>query len=502
MTFETQRFRKISSLGWLLTACFIAMTFVPRSLDNYMFVDGLAYASIARNMAEGAGSFWRPYFADSFWLTYNHSCGFFCEHPPLMFGMQAALFRLLGDSTLVENLYNLLVLLASLFLISGIWRMLFRDHAGFRIQTWLPVLMWYGLRVVWWSMPNNLLDSTMAVFCLAAVHLQLKAFHSSRPAGYLLLSATMVVCAAMTKGPVGLYPVAFPLIYGLVYERDNLITALLRSVSVFAISALLIGGILLYPPAWFLLSNYFEGQIIAALSGQRERVREDWTAHFYLLRLLLTNILPHLAVVGGLLLLRKPRKIKDLVPPHARYAATLAAITTGLILLPMLASVKQGDYYLMPALPFVGLCFGAVAVQLVQVTFERFPGHFQSVVAAVSVALLSVMVYKSTHPESDRIAEISTELTRVVPPRSKVFLPPAVSMYAQIQTPFQRYAKLSIAFDPAQTRYLYFDFLDQKALDTLQKHGAFRLVHLSHGAAVAVRDSLPGPLKSRSAQLR
>src|SRR5215217_4869105 len=102
--------------GWLLTVCFISLTFIPRSFDHVLFVDGLAYAAISRNMALGLGSFWEPYFADSFWLPYNR-CAFFCEHPPLMFGMESLLFRILGESLAVENIYNLLVLLASILLI-------------------------------------------------------------------------------------------------------------------------------------------------------------------------------------------------------------------------------------------------------------------------------------------------------------------------------------------------------------------------------------------------
>ncbi|UCD81165.1 MAG: hypothetical protein JSW26_06980 [Desulfobacterales bacterium] len=40
--------------------------------------DGIEYASVARNMAEGRGSLWRPYFSDTFGKLYR-------EHPPLIY---------------------------------------------------------------------------------------------------------------------------------------------------------------------------------------------------------------------------------------------------------------------------------------------------------------------------------------------------------------------------------------------------------------------------------
>jgi hypothetical protein len=88
-----------------------------------MFMDGVKYAAISRNMAEGIGSFWRPFFAHSFWLPYDNG-PYFSGHPPLQFGLQALLFRLLGDTPVVENVYNLLILTTHIGLIAGIWKQL------------------------------------------------------------------------------------------------------------------------------------------------------------------------------------------------------------------------------------------------------------------------------------------------------------------------------------------------------------------------------------------
>ena len=44
----------------LLTFAVCAAATVPRVTHRGMFVDGVTYASIARNLAEGHGSFWSP----------------------------------------------------------------------------------------------------------------------------------------------------------------------------------------------------------------------------------------------------------------------------------------------------------------------------------------------------------------------------------------------------------------------------------------------------------
>ncbi|MDR1182885.1 MAG: hypothetical protein LBL13_13005, partial [Bacteroidales bacterium] len=53
----------------------------PHALSDGMFMDGLIYSTIAKNMANGLCSFWEPHFT-----TTCHAN--FYEHPPLAFGLQ------------------------------------------------------------------------------------------------------------------------------------------------------------------------------------------------------------------------------------------------------------------------------------------------------------------------------------------------------------------------------------------------------------------------------
>jgi hypothetical protein len=474
--------------GWLLTICFIGMTFIPRSFDHVLFIDGLAYAAISRNMASGQGTFWEPHFADSFWLPFNH-CSFFCEHPPLMFGIQSLLFKIFGDTTAVENSYNTIILLASMWLIFCIWQKLFEHNSQIREHAWLPILLWYGLRIVWWSVPNNLLDTTMAVFCIGSCYFQLTAITSRKlQVGRWLLSGIMLVFACMTKGPVGIFPLAFPAIYSLVYGKIFFKPALSGTLILLAGFLSLMLLILQYPPAHYFLSHYFEGQVMAALLKKREKVANDWTAHFYLVKLLFTNIVPHLVVLLGLLGANFYGKLKPRISSQTKNVCFLTFLLTISVVFPMLASVKQGDYYLMPALPFVGLFFAACMIELLLPITLKFSFLTRLSFSILAVLAVIMMVYKLTYPETDRLFDISKKLSEYVPPNSKIYLPDKISNNAAIHTSFQRYNRLSIAYDPKNTKYLYFDDSKEMMLDSIKQTSMYKIIDLGVNATLAIKN--------------
>jgi len=493
MNFNTDRYSQgpkeyTKNLGWLLTICFIGMTFIPRSFDNVLFMDGLAYAAISRNMALGQGTFWEPHFADSFWLPFNN-CSFFCEHPPWMFGLESLLFRILGDTTAVENIYNTIILLASMWLIFSIWQKMFEHNSQVRAQAWLPILLWYGLRIVWWSMPNNLLDTTMAVFCLCSCYFQLIAITGKKfKPVYWLFSAVMVFFACMTKGPVGIFPLAFPAIYSLVYGKGYFKTAIYGTLTVLTAFLSLMVLILQYPPANYFLNNYFQGQVMAALMQKREKVSNDWTAHFHLLRLLLINIIPHLLMLLGISGANFYYKLGQKISLQTKKVCLLTCLLTTSVVLPMLTSVKQGDHYLMPALPFVGLFFAACSIELLLPITSKFTFATRISFSILSLIFVISMTYKLVNPETDHMFDISKRLSEYVMPNSKIYLPHKISNYPEIHTSFQRYSRLSIAYNPKDAKYLFFDDSNDIMLDSIKHTSAYQIIDLGVNATLAIHN--------------
>ena len=75
----------------------VALT-VPRMTARGMFGDGLLYATMARNMSVGVGSFWKPALSATSYIE-------FYEHPPLGLALQSLAFRAFGDHFAVERVY-------------------------------------------------------------------------------------------------------------------------------------------------------------------------------------------------------------------------------------------------------------------------------------------------------------------------------------------------------------------------------------------------------------
>ena len=82
---------------FLTIAVFAAAT-LPRLAQRGMFVDGVTYASIARNLAEGRGTFWTPFYTDTLYPQFH-------QHPALGLWLQSLWFRALGDHLIVERAY-------------------------------------------------------------------------------------------------------------------------------------------------------------------------------------------------------------------------------------------------------------------------------------------------------------------------------------------------------------------------------------------------------------
>ena len=66
----------VRQLGWWLALLVAAGFLLPRLASWGTYVDGTLYATIARNMAEGRGASWDPFYTE---CIHQH----FSDHPPL-----------------------------------------------------------------------------------------------------------------------------------------------------------------------------------------------------------------------------------------------------------------------------------------------------------------------------------------------------------------------------------------------------------------------------------
>ncbi|OHB82743.1 MAG: hypothetical protein A2V98_16225 [Planctomycetes bacterium RBG_16_64_12] len=334
--------------GWAAVLFLIAAVLLPQLACWGMFVDGVTYATISRNLALGIGTWWEPCYTETLGATFH-------EHPPLVFVIQSLFFRVLGEHYLVEKAYSLATMLATLALIPPIWRILASSDPLLRKDSWLPVLLWILIPDWNWAYKSNLLENTTGFFCLLAFLLTLRASGARSVVGeatWSAVSATAIVAALLSKGPVGLFPLAAAPIIGLALARGELRRGIRITCFTVAGVALLMAALISCEPVRVSLHQYVAQQLLPALSGQRH-AGSRWLVPTTLLEALT----PMLVLLVLTLLVAKRHKrlglVRRAMPPAL--ACWLVGLSASL---PMMVSEKIRAFYLVPSYPYFALGTG------------------------------------------------------------------------------------------------------------------------------------------------
>ncbi len=310
----------------LIFSLLILMLPVSYRLFSYgLFFDGLTYASISRNLAEGVGTFFKPVYT----LTLgNPSYG----HLPMAFWFSSIFFKVFPDNPLLERYISV-----SLGVISLIFLYLWANKVS--KTRWL----WIGTLILTthfpWAISNNILE----VFVLFWTSISLLILNYSFRGPILpFLAGFFMFLSFMTKGPVGLFVILYPIFYGLLNERK--VEEILR------VYFFLLLGFLL--PFLFLLSfgdfrvylwEFLNGQIFAGIMGKRELA----PTRFYILIRLALEISPLI-----LLLILRLSFMRSVTLTKGFWLSLSLAISSSL---PFVISLKQMPFYIVPSLPFFAL---------------------------------------------------------------------------------------------------------------------------------------------------
>ncbi len=337
---------------WLLLIGITLILLSNSLLTEGMFLDGVTYASISRNMAEGQGTFWNPHYTLTLYPEFR-------QHPPLALGLEALFFKALGDHLWVEKLYSVLAFLITGWLIALIWK---RSTNNIRLA-WLPLLFWLAIPIVSWSATNNLLENTMSAFVLLSVYLMIISYQRNHKF-WLVLSAVTLLLAFLCKGFTGLFPLVFPILYCAFDSKrkwiqgpiDSLI--LLLSIAVFA-------GImfLAFPPSLPYLKDYFQLQVIGG--GLHEATV---ATRFSIVSDMMQQLLIPLIIALALVICKAKNKVNNKVFefPLDKTRFFIFLITGLLGVLPIMVSVKQRDFYMLAAMPFFALACGHLTLSMVK----------------------------------------------------------------------------------------------------------------------------------------
>ncbi|MGI6291011.1 MAG: ArnT family glycosyltransferase [Bacteroidales bacterium] len=416
----------------------------PSLLSDGMFLDGLLYAVISKNLANGIGDFWHLH------LTKTLSPIFF-EHPPLAFGLQSLFFKILGDSIFVEKLYSFLTYVVTGIIIVKIWKKLIVNNSN---QTaWLPLLLWITIPLVFWAIPNNMLENTMMIFTSLSVLFILKSFENRRFL-YLFLAGLSLFGAFLCKGFVGLFTFSF-IFWIFIIKRNINFKRFFIDTSVLFFSALLPLIVLYFavPESIDNILAYINKQVV----GSVQNVQTVETRFFILIRLFLELIPMFLLII---LLVAFTFKVKFSNSNIKWFWVFLLLGLSGVI--PIMISMKQRGFYILATFPLFSIAFALLIVERVDYLMKKIntKGVKFKIYKYASILIfaigVSLVLYNSNKigRDKDKIEDVHS-VGDIVSKNTIIAIEPKIRTDWSLHGYFARYYSISLNHNvSANEKYL------------------------------------------------
>lgn len=397
--------RPLLSVLWLALAIVFCLHVVSRLVEQSMLLDGTIYAAIARNFAAGEGSWWHLHFSNTLFP-------FFTEHPPLLIWLEAIGFGLFGDTIAVEKGFSCLTALVNGIILLGIWRQLNRGHSVYRDLGVVALILTLVSGRIGAALANGLIENLLMIFTSLAVLLILTAYGSAAKAGRVL-RGSLIVCAGLatvlallTKGPVGLFPIAVPAIYWAVFRVPPLLSVVVDTAILVVVIVGSVAALMLFDAPHQYVVRYASDQLFSSLSGARGNYGGGWKALIMLLSMMIYAL--SLAGVFGLISLyvgpRRPAGA-DSSAPLARNGIFLFVVGLAASL-PLFVSPRISSFYFNPSLEYFATALACVCLPSVLNVLQRLDARslrrLQLVLCAGVAASLVLVVAHVGRPGRDR----------------------------------------------------------------------------------------------------
>jgi len=434
INFQTLPFYIFASAIFLLIVC-------QDLLSNGMFLDGLIYSTVSKNLSQGIGTFWNPHFTATCIPDFH-------EHPPLAFGLQSVFFFLFGESRFVDRSYSIFTLIITGSLILEIWKTL-----GFK-NGWIPLLIWLITPTVFWTSYNNLLENTLTIFTCLSILFYLKN-QENRKFYFIVLSGLMLAFGFLTKGFVAFFPWTFPFLLWLFLRDRSFGRMFLDSFWIFFFTiAPLILLILLSPVARLSLHIYISNQVIESI---RHIVTVD--SRFDIVKRLFSDIAPVAVLCMSLILIGRTRRIPVVFSTENTKKA-LVFVSVGLTgVLPIMVSMKQSGFYILPTYPLfsIGACilmYPFIDSLLVRIDYGSKGFKFFKLFACMLFSLgifLSLWYSVGFSRDKDKIKDTYSVLT-VIPEGTIINISPGMYEDWSLHSYYARFRNVSLDPDLSNNR--------------------------------------------------
>ncbi len=344
---------------WILIIAFFLLMIGPYLLSHGMFMDGIMYATISNNLANGIGS-WND-------LAFTETiAAHFKGHPPLAFWIQSLFYKVFGDSYLIEKFYSALTYALTGFFMVKTWNLV----SKFKKLAWLPIIVWLSIPIITQAARNNLLENTMMVFTTIALFYIVKFFQCKNYSN-LIIAGICLFLAFLTKGPVSFFIWSMPFWWFVFFPKikfnlfiKSTIILIIATIVPLLILLIVSNDIKMY------LSEYYHHQILNSLQH-----KETVGSRFWILQKLLKELITPGIIIAIILITRSYHKSKlDKIEFSPWLKLLLLSGISGVI--PMIISLKQNGFYFIPALPFFAI---AIALFIAPIIYQSYltiePSH-------------------------------------------------------------------------------------------------------------------------------
>lgn len=341
-----------------------------------MFMDGLYYTTIARNIAIGDCSVWNLKFTNTVFIEFH-------EHPPLAMFLESLYFDVLGYNWFVDKLYSFSTYIFTAFAIHKLWKLL---YPSYRIS-WLLVFFWLFTPVVYWAVANNMLENTMTIFILFSVYFLLKSTFQKQWY-FILLAGICIALGFLTKGFVALFPISFYFIHFLVFRKFSFSSMIFKSfllIASFLFPLLLL--FLINPLALSAIQDYINVQVINSLNNI-----VTVESRFFIVKRLLSELLVVFILLALIYFFTRKKLANHAVDKSHKQWALFFSLFGLTGVLPIMISMKQSGYYILPSYPL--LIIGLVSLFLNRLNYVHLKlVHLKHFNLAATILFVSGLVY-------------------------------------------------------------------------------------------------------------
>lgn len=430
-----------------------------------MFMDGIQYACVSKNLAEGYGSFWFP-FLSPFWCQ-NGAFHFF-EHPPLFYWAESCFFHIPGAGAYAEKLFCAVLWLLNAGFIHSLWKLVYVKDYDKKRFGWLPLLLWTITPVCFWCFHNNMIEILVSLFVLSSVYFGLCFLMNEQKKNYhyLVLSAILLYAGFLTKGLVALFPLSMFLVFALTHRKLPLGKAFLYTgIAVVVFAVLFLSVYLISPSANYMLNFYFKERLLS-------RIEQTPTTsnRFELLFDLVSQLLPVLMIAAGAFLTQLARKrLPGRNEGRSWFRFFLLMGFCGS--LPIMLTMVQKGFYFMPSLGFYALAFSALILgffrscrlNMQQMSYKVFKGlSLLLAVASVVSVIWSAGKFSRDEALLKEVHELGAQMEheRTINVDMDVYCTWNYQFYLQryhrvYLDPTKTYRNYLLVNDPAKTGWLY-----------------------------------------------